>query len=311
MFCELPMSDSTSNLLPGISSHFAGGSGQFHAEDDPELAEGTDAGEPMQHLAPLEEAALAHQLASLCDQPNALRLPPGLPLHVCFEKALKSLYLSFQPIVRADGSTFGHEALLRPNCAILKGPLAMLDAADQLGRSEQLGRIIRLRAAETYLAARPPEHLQLFVNLNAADLADRSLLSRFAPLTQIARRVVLEITERASLEHVEDIRERVADLRQMGFQIAIDDLGAGHNRMRLLNPVDTDFVKLDMNLVRDIDTSGAKQSLVRSIIDRCHAHGIAVIGEGVESQLEAVTLREIGCDLLQGYLFGHPAPVLQ
>jgi len=295
-----------------FASSLAQGSGHFRlqteGEDVPTLAEGTDPGDDDRHLAPLEEAALAHQLANLSERPA---IPADArSLRTCFERALRRLYLSFQPIVRLDGQHFGFEALLRPNDPVLMQPIAMLEAAERLGRIEQLGRIIRLRAAEAFMAG-CSRNLYLFVNLHAADLADRSLLSRFAPLTQIARHVVLEITERTSLDHLTDIRERVADLRQLGFQIAIDDLGAGHSRMRLLNPIDTDFVKLDQSLVRDIDASASKQALVGSIVQRCHDHGIVVIGEGVETELEARVLQGLGCDLLQGYLYGRPRPGLQ
>jgi EAL domain-containing protein (putative c-di-GMP-specific phosphodiesterase class I) len=268
-----------------------------------DFALGTDPGDN-NHLGPLEERALASQLSGK----DHHALPTDLAsLTRCYERALRSLFVSFQPIVRSNATLFGYEALLRPNDPVLMHPVAMLEAGERLGRIEQLGRIIRLRIAEAYMAARPARTL-IFVNLHAKDLYDRSLLSRFAPLTQISRNVVLEITERTSLENLTDIRERVAELRQLGFQIAIDDLGAGHSRMRMLTPVDCDYVKLDQSLVRDIDRDIGKQELVHSITRRCHQHGIVVIGEGIETDEEAAILQEIGCDLLQGFLFGRPAP---
>src|SRR5690606_33957080 len=118
------------------------------------------------------------------------------------------------------------------------------------------------------------------------------------PLTKVAQRIVLEITERTSLEGHTDIRYRVAELRELGFKVAIDDLGGGHARMGTFTPLDTDFVKLDMSLVRGIDRQPLKQRLVRSLTELCRDHGTQVIGEGVETEAEAQTLADLGCDLL-------------
>jgi EAL domain-containing protein (putative c-di-GMP-specific phosphodiesterase class I) len=71
--------------------------------------------------------------------------------------------------------------------------------------------------------------------------------------------------------------------------------------------LDTDFVKLDMTLVRDIDRQPMKQRLVKSMTELCRDHGIKVVGEGIETEAEAAMLVELGCDLLQGYLIARPA----
>ncbi len=133
----------------------------------------------------------------------------------------------------------------------------------------------------------------------------RAIAARFV---DEGARVVLEITERTSLEGEHDVRYRVAELRELGFKIAIDDLGGGHARMHTFTPLDTDFVKLDMSLVRDIDKHAMKQRLVRSVTELCKDQGTKVIGEGVETEAEAKVLVDLGCDYLQGYLIARPAP---
>jgi EAL domain-containing protein (putative c-di-GMP-specific phosphodiesterase class I) len=152
----------------------------------------------------------------------------------------------------------------------------------------------------------------MFINLHLLDLFDKQLLSPFAPLSKVASRVVLEITERTSVEGQGDgqidLRYRVAELRELGFHIAIDDLGGGHARMRTFTPLDTDFVKLDMSLVRDVDKHQLKQRLIRSVTQLCREQGTQVIGEGVETEAEAQVLVDLGCDLLQGYLIAKPGP---
>ena len=105
------------------------------------------------------------------------------------------------------------------------------------------------------------------------------MTSAFTPLSRVASRVVLEITERTSLEGQLDLPYRVAELRELGFRIAIDDLGGGHARMGTFSTTDTDFVKLDMSLVRDVDKHQMKQRLIRSITDLCRAQGTMVIGK--------------------------------
>jgi len=184
---------------------------------------------------------------------------------------------------------------------------ALLDAAERLERTSKLGRLSRQQVATTFGAA-PAERGLVFVNLHIRDLFDPTLSSPFAGLTRIARRVVLEITERSSLEGLDGLADRVAELREIGYAIAVDDLGGGHARMGHLTPLDTDFVKLDMSLVRDIDSHPVKQRLVQSVVELCRENGVRVIGEGVETEAEAVALRQLGCDYLQGYLIAKPGP---
>ena len=223
-------------------------------------------------------------------------------------RCLATLTLHFQPIVQASTrARFGYEALLRSADKALPHPGAVLDAAERLERVATLSRAVRAHAAKV-IAGAPAARGLVFVNLHLHDLSDKQLLSPFAPLSKVASRVVLEITERTSLEGQIDFRYRVAELRELGFQIAIDDFGGGHARMGTLTPLDTDFVKLDMSLVRDVDKHQMKQRLIRSVTQLCREQGTQVIGEGVETEAEAKVLVDLGCDLLQGYLIAKPAP---
>ena len=215
--------------------------------------------------------------------------------------------MHFQPIVHASTRTrFGYEALLRSTDRSLPHPGAILDAAERLERVPALGRAVRADCARV-IAAAPLERGVVFINLHLLDLFDKQLTSPFAPLSKVASRVVLEITERTSLDGQIDLRYRVAELRELGFRIAIDDLGGGHARMGTFTPLDCDFVKLDMSLVRDVDKHPMKQRLIRSVTDLCREQGITIIGEGVETEAEARVLVDLGCDLLQGYLLAKPA----
>ncbi len=226
-------------------------------------------------------------------------------LEASFERALETLWIAYQPIVRAgDQSLFGYEALLRSREPTLPHPGALLDAAERLDRLTELGQNIRTCAAEP--VGPKPEAGVLFVNLHTRDLLDPTLTSAEVPLSKIAKRVVLEITERASLDEIKDVPLRVARLREIGFRIAIDDLGAGYAGLTSFALLEPEIVKLDMSLVRNVHKQSTKQKLIRSMTALCKDMGMMVVGEGVENVEERDALVELGCDLLQGYLFAKP-----
>ena len=226
-------------------------------------------------------------------------------LEVSFQRALDTLWMAYQPLVRAsDRSLFGYEALLRSNEPALPGPLAVLDAAERLRRLADLGQ--RVRAAAAGPIPNAPAGSLIFVNLHAADLNDRTLASPDSPLGEFAHRVVLEITERASLDVVDDPRARIAELRSVGYRIAIDDLGAGYAGLTSFANMDPQFAKLDVSLIRDIDKDRTKQRLVRSMTALCTDLGITTVAEGIETPAERDTAIGLGCDLLQGFQFAKP-----
>jgi EAL domain-containing protein (putative c-di-GMP-specific phosphodiesterase class I) len=227
-----------------------------------------------------------------------------------FANAIEKLWLAYQPIVSVKKRrVFGYEALLRSAEPSLPNPGAFLEAAERLGRIRDLGRAIRERVAEA--AATAPDEALLFVNLHSSDLNDEQLYSKDASFTNIARRCVLEITERASLETVKSPIERTRHLRALGFRVAVDDLGAGYAGLTSFAQLEPEIVKLDLALVRGIDGDPRRLSIVRSMKNLCDELGIMVVAEGVETSGERTALEDLGCDLLQGYLFGKPAPLFE
>jgi EAL domain-containing protein (putative c-di-GMP-specific phosphodiesterase class I) len=230
-----------------------------------------------------------------------------LALEAGFDRALDSLWMAYQPIVRAsDGKLFGYEALLRSSEPSLPHPGAVLDAGERLNRLPELGRAVRAAAAAT-LPSAPPEAL-LFVNLHSRDFLDESLLAPSSPLSAVADRIVLEVTERAALDEITDIRRRMAQLRELGFRIAVDDLGAGYAGLTSFVTLEPELVKLDMSLVRGVDQHPTKQKLVRSVASLCRELGLLVVAEGVETTAERDVIVDSGCDLIQGYLVAKPGP---
>lgn len=226
-------------------------------------------------------------------------------LEVTFEATMRSLWMAYQPILTRDGALFGYEALMRSREPALPHPGAVLDAAEKLDRLEALGR--RIRALSAMQVAGRVEVRTLFVNLHPRDLRDDELLSDDSPLRAIADRVVLEITERATIDKMESLAPRIAELRSAGYRIAIDDLGAGYAGLTAFAVLEPDIVKLDMTLIRGLDGSRTKQRIVGSITDACRDLGTLVVAEGVETRGEWTAVLDAGCDLVQGYLFAKPA----
>ena len=226
-------------------------------------------------------------------------------LEASFDRALSTMWMAYQPIVRvSDRATHGYEALMRSDEKTLPHPGAVLDAAERLHRMPDVGRHVRALATVP-MASCDPGAL-LFLNLHASDLMDPTLTESDTPLAAMASRVVLEITERASLDEVGDVRHRVAHLREMGFRMAVDDLGAGYAGLTSFASIEPEFVKIDMSLVRGVDANTTKQKLVRSVVTLCSDLGMQVVAEGVETVPERDALVSLGCDLLQGYLLARP-----
>jgi EAL domain-containing protein (putative c-di-GMP-specific phosphodiesterase class I) len=268
--------------------------------------------ESAEFVETVRSAAAIHRIAVLkrralefCDT-SGWQLGDRATLDVHFERALAELWMAYQPIVKMkDRRVFGYEALMRSSEPTLDNPGLVLHAAERLGRVHELGRKIRRLVAESIPLA--PAEAIIFVNLHSVDLNDEDLLAPNAALSAFAPRVVLEITERSSLERVHDVRSRIASLRAMGYRIAIDDLGAGYAGLASFGQLEPEIAKLDMSLIRGIDACARKKSIVRSMIDVCVGElGTEVVCEGVETEAERDALIELGANLLQGYLLGRP-----
>jgi EAL domain-containing protein (putative c-di-GMP-specific phosphodiesterase class I) len=212
--------------------------------------------------------------------------------------------MTYQPILRTrDGSIFGWEALLRTSEAAVQGPLDFLDLAERLGKLDPLGRAIRASVART---ARRTRGAMFFVNLHADDLLNESLYDPAAPLSAVAPDVVLELTERSPIESLPDIHDRIRRLRTLGFRLAIDDLGSGHARLAAFASLAPDFVKLDRGIVHSIDRDAVRRDFVESLVSLSHEMGIPVVAEGIEAASEQQVATDLGCDLMQGFLFRRP-----
>jgi EAL domain-containing protein (putative c-di-GMP-specific phosphodiesterase class I) len=241
-------------------------------------------------------------------QPVSLLPPPDpeiLELKARYERAVRGLWVAVQPVVcTANHDVFAYECLVRSREPQVPHGGAFVELAERLGNSKALDRTIRNHVAS--MLALAPRDLIVLVNLHPSSLDDEDLYNPEAPLSTFASRVVLELTERASLHDMTAVREKVTMLRAMGFRIAVDDLGAGYAGLQSLVILHPEIVKLDMELVRNIDTSPTKAKLVAAVITLCRELGAQVIAEGIETIDEYHTLVSMGCTLMQGYFFARP-----
>lgn len=225
-----------------------------------------------------------------------------------FASALEKLHVVYQPLVRSeDNSVFGFEAFLRCDHPEFQSPLRLFAAAETLGKVEELGRAARAVVAKDLFNYR--ERLEvIFVNLHPSELRSRILCDFAEPLQQYASRVVLEVTEMASINAGAKTKEEIRKLKELGFRMAVDDIGEGYSGLLNLISLEPEFLKIDMTLVQGIDQAPLKVDIIAAIIDIASSAGILTVAEGVEREEDRNVLVSLGCDLLQGYYFCKPGP---
>ena len=265
--------------------------------------------------ATIERAVSLHRVAALRREMLATLGHDGSPLfdraslEVRFSSALEQLYMVFQPVVSwATKSVFAYEAYVRSKESTLSTPRELIDTAERLNRLPELTRRIHSLCAERLQAL--PDYALLFVNLHVKDLLLSHEFARHSPLVPFAGRVVLELTERAALDQIPDLSNRMVTMRSYGFRFALDDVGAGYAGLGSFTVLDPDIVKLDPVLIRDVDGSPVKRRLVLAMTKLCSDLGMQVVAEGVESTSERDCLVELGCDLMQGFLFARPSDTM-
>lgn len=209
-----------------------------------------------------------------------------------------------------ETAIWGYEALSRgPSVSPLHSPVALFEAAEREGCLQKLETLCVLNASKRFVDLELSG--RLFVNLSHDVLIDGSYLKQ--KVREIvgqshlnANRVVIELTERSAAENVEELIQAIQYFRSEGFEIAIDDLGAGYSTLRLWSEIRPDYVKIDRHFINNIDTDQTKQEFVRSILQIAQSVGTKIIGEGVETQGELETLRRLGIKLVQGYFIARP-----
>jgi len=218
----------------------------------------------------------------------------------------------YQPVVRvSDFGVLGYELLARgPQQSELHRPDALFEVARAQGRVPELDRLCRTMAARA--SSTLPDQYLRFINTDPISLFLQARSDLFvhelvaATPAHLRAKTIIEVTEKSVIEDFQRVREVVARLREQGFRIAIDDAGAGYSGLQTVVETEPDFMKLDISLVRAIDTSQVKQRLVSTLRDFCEGAGIELVAEGVETPEQLDTVVELGVPYAQGFLFAHP-----
>lgn len=226
----------------------------------------------------------------------------------------ESLDIVFQAIVDASKPCiFGYEALARgPVDSPLHSPLRLFDVATSAGKLVELDLLCRRLAIQRFAELGLPG--MLFLNVMPLTIVERDfeegLTQGFIREAGIpAERVVIELTEHVPIHDYELMRQAVDHYRDMGFQVALDDLGAGHSSLRHWSELRPDFVKLDRHFIAGIDRDPAKREFLGSILGVARSLDCKLIAEGVETAAEHLCLWELdrGLSLLQGFYFSRPS----
>ena len=225
----------------------------------------------------------------------------GTPLDIEFEFA-------FQPIVDFSmRSIYAHEALVRgPNG---ESAFSVLSQVTDKNRY-QFDQACRMKAVSTAAALNMKELLSINFLPNAVYRPEACIQSTFraCKLSNFpSEQIIFEVTEGEKIDDRAHLVNIFESYKKFGFKTAIDDFGAGYAGLNLLSAYQPHIVKIDMDLIRDIDKNKVKQTIVEGVVFTCKRLGSLIVAEGIETRDERDFLASIGIDLMQGYFFCRPA----
>ncbi|MDE2599959.1 MAG: EAL domain-containing protein [Rhodocyclaceae bacterium] len=225
--------------------------------------------------------------------------------------------LFYQPIVTPAGATAKFEALLRwrhPQRGLVL-PGQFIGMVEEIGLIKKLGDWVLQTALQQLKAWDAGGHVGMKASINKSprqfgQRADDSKewLAMIRDHGIDPRRIIIEITEGVLLDERPHVTEQIRRYRDAGVGIAVDDFGTGYSALSYLKRLPIDFVKIDRSFIADLVDDINDRNLVEAIIVMCHKLGMQVVAEGVENLAQRGLLQGMGCDYMQGYLFGRPEP---
>jgi EAL domain-containing protein (putative c-di-GMP-specific phosphodiesterase class I) len=214
---------------------------------------------------------------------------------------------AYQPIIDlVSRQIFAHEALVRGPGG--EGALSVLSQVNESNRY-RFDQACRTKAIKTAALLKMATRLSINFMPNAIyrpELCIRATLEAARTHGFPVERIIFETVEGERVNDGKWLAEILREYKRIGFLTAIDDFGAGYAGLNLLADFQPDIIKLDMELVRKVDQSPARQAIVRGVSRICEELGIKIIGEGVETLDECLCLQDMGVSLMQGYLFARP-----
>ena len=219
----------------------------------------------------------------------------------------------FQPIVSAaDGSIYAYEALMRGNLPALTRPDQILQLAHEEECLHEIERLTMFLSAKSYATFLSTHQIRgdelLFVNSLASQYMNHDeAVAYVEQYSFLQDRIVIEITEEDSPDLTALLKKR----EMPGFSgvFALDDYGSGYSNEKTLLELAPAYIKLDLSIIRDIDSDPDKQQIVENIVSYAHQRGMKIIAEGLETPAELLKVLELDVDLLQGYFLAKPSAV--
>jgi EAL domain-containing protein (putative c-di-GMP-specific phosphodiesterase class I) len=214
---------------------------------------------------------------------------------------------AFQPIVNViTKQIFSYEALIRgPKNEAAASVLTQVPAYETI-KFDQYARSLAVKLAARLSIS---THLNLNFIPHSVENTDKFVLEtikEFKKHNLTLSQLIIEITEESIIHDTKTLNVQIDHFRTMGIQIAFDDFGAGFSNLNWLANFQPNLIKLDMNLIRNINSDGPRQAIIKGILQTCFLLGIDVIAEGVETLAEYYWLKKQNIELMQGYLFGKP-----
>ncbi len=218
----------------------------------------------------------------------------------------------YQPIFNLEqGQHYGYEALIRgPVDSPLHAPVNLFETAHQQHLLSELEFACRETSCKSF--SRLGGKGKLFINVSPISLVEpnyqHGMTHKILQRTGLSPdRIVIELSEQYPLNDYELIKQATLHYREMGFEIAIDDLGAGYSGLRVWEEIRPEYVKIDQHFIENIDTDKAKQEFVRSIQKIAEQLACKVVAEGIETLEQLLMVRQLGISFAQGYYLGRPA----
>ncbi|TPP11667.1 putative bifunctional diguanylate cyclase/phosphodiesterase [Rhizobium glycinendophyticum] len=262
-------------------------------------------------LAALLFTAAVHALQ------RRLSAPRGLARELLGAMRRGELSLAYQPQVDRDGRITGAEALLRWNHPTrgAVSPAEFIPVAEDLGLMPVLGAWVLDQACGTlarWKADPALTRLTLSVNVSASQFNESDFTTTVRQLVEShaidSTRLRLELTENVLLAGLEPVAEKMEALKRTGVTFSLDDFGTGYSSLAYLRRLPVTELKIDRSFVAGASDSDRGQALVRSIVSIASDLDLNVVAEGVETAAQHAFLRDTGCHLFQGWLFGRPVP---
>ena len=223
------------------------------------------------------------------------------------------VFYCFQPIFSArSGRVVAYEALMRSDLPTLRSPATIMKLAREQGALYEIERLTFTTALETFdslcRAGSVSGEAMLFVNSIASTCLTQADVDYIdSRWHELRRRMVIEITEEEAIDY--EALERKRNAPGFSGMFALDDYGSGYSNENTLLQLAPRFVKVDITIIRGIDTSPDKQQILRNMVAYAHPRSMKIVAEGVETAAELRTVIELGADLLQGYFLARPAIV--